>query len=805
MVWRASSSSPTNRRFTAFAISVACWATGVGGSHSGHYMDFWMRVAFGAAVTATVSIFGFIAAYPSAEGQLSQRLLQCAYGVAAVLTILTFTTDLIVFEPYLAGEEIRRRTGPLYWIFASFCIVIWMFAFVLFFTRWRVARGRARAELQYLGAGMLLPGCGVLVTNLLWPLLTGRSTHSWIGPWFGVMFAAIAAHAIVRRRLTDLHLVAHRSLTIAIAIILSTLPVVILLGVWWPRLLRQLDTLELGVLLVAVAIATVLIPITRDVSNHLLDRYVYRTHANYQRTVHEASRVLTRVLHLETLLAFISTTVERSTPCEGLALYLREDSLGGDGSFRCAISERAQLGDRFHAPPQAPIPVLVALDSLREPLLSEEIGRDPGIIAAPGVHDCLIEVNWSLVLPVISEDRLIAVLALGPKLSGDAFYQEDIDLLMTLANQAGVAIKNAQLYAAVVLANEYLENIAATIQSGVVAVNATGRITMLNRAAEELTGLRAGDITGGEAGRLPLSLSESLLATVQDGQPRAHPEVELPTVTPISDGPTSRPVMCTTSPIRDPNGSVLGAVVVFSDLTPLKELELERRRAERLGYFQAVAAGIAHEIKNPLVAIKTFTQLLPRRRDDERFIEEFGRMSIREIERMQQLVDRLQTLSRPSGGLRLPVDLRVPISEALELVRPTLEQKHLSVSARLGSASYVLLGNQRELEQLFLNLLLNAHDATPSGGNVAVDLTSNETHVVASVSDTGSGIEVDLLERVFEPFFTTKPRGSGLGLAISAGIAQAHGARLRASNRVGGGAAFTVEFPLTSLTSRVVA
>jgi two-component system sensor histidine kinase AtoS len=264
-------------------------------------------------------------------------------------------------------------------------------------------------------------------------------------------------------------------------------------------------------------------------------------------------------------------------------------------------------------------------------------------------------------------------------------------------------------------------------------------------------------------------------------------------------------VICTVSPVRDPAGAVVGAVAVVSDLTPLKELEVERRRAEQVAYFQALASGIAHEIKNPLVAIKTFTQLLPRRQGDTRFLEEFGRISNREIDRMQRLVDRLRTLSRPADGPRQPVDVRVPLADALELAQPTLEEKKVALVTALGDEPCVVLGNHAELEQLFLNLVLNAHDATPGGSGVAVEVSRTDTHVAVTVADGGPGIPPELLERVFEPFFTTKARGSGLGLAVSAGIAQAHGARLRAGNRASGGAIFTVEFPVASVVSAVVA
>jgi PAS domain S-box-containing protein len=475
-----------------------------------------------------------------------------------------------------------------------------------------------------------------------------------------------------------------------------------------------------------------------------------------------------------------------------------------DGRLVRAFEETPHDIGRFVAPHSAPPASFALLEATEAPVLADEVAREPGAMAG-SLHIVLIENNWSLLLPVLAEDTLIAMIAVGPKLSGDAFYQQDLDLLMTLANQAGVAIKNAQLYAAVTLANEYLENIAATMESGVVAINAAGRLAMFNRAAEHLTGLPAKTTLGGPAAVLPPCLGDPLQATLADGQPRTLPEVELPMVVGSADEPESRPVLCTVSPVRDPAGTVLGAVAVFSDLTPLKELEIERRRAERLMYVQTLASGIAHEIKNPLVAIKTFTQLLPRRQDDARFLEEFGRIAEREIDRIQRLLDRLRTLSRPGGGPRHPVDLRLPLTEAVELMQPALEEKGLTITARLGDQPCLVTGNHQELEELFLNLLLNAHDATPTGGAVTVELTRGEVHLTVTVADSGPGIAPELLERVFEPLFTTKARGSGLGLAISAGIAQAHGARLRAGNRPTGGAVFTVEFPPAALAPAVVA
>jgi len=592
----------------------------------------------------------------------------------------------------------------------------------------------------------------------------------------------------------DLRLVVHRGLTFAIAMLLSLCPVALALAFYWPTLVAHFGPDELIFLLGATVVVAFLVPPTRDIARRLLDRYVYRTRANYQRTVREASRMLTRVLDLKRLLPFISKTVVEATSVEGVAIYLRDE----DG-FRRAMAQRRNEASEFEAPATAPASVIAALTRVQEPLVADEVARQIVTDADRMLSDDLAGTNWALLLPVISDDGLIAFIAVGSKLSGDPFYSQDLDLLMTLANQAGIAIKNARLYAQVVLANEYIENIVATIESGVVAITSAGRIAMFNRAAERLTGLAADEIKGQTAVRLAPCLSEPLRASAADGVARTLPEIELP------GADRARPVMCTTSPLRDPDGIVLGAVAVFSDLTPLKELEIERRRAERLAYFEVLASGIAHEIKNPLVAIKTFTQLLPRRAREPQFVDEFGRIVGREIHRMERVVDRLRTLAHPGRRPEYAVDVRAPLAEALEFMQATFDEKSVTVDASLGDTPCRVLGDHQNLEQLFLNLLMNAHEATPPGGALSIAVTREAEHVTVSVGDTGPGIAPELLEKIFEPFFTTKQRGSGLGLAISAGVAQAHGARLRAANRPGGGAILSVQFPPAPVTAPVIA
>jgi PAS domain S-box-containing protein len=789
LVWLARRENSTNRSFALFTVSVGFWVLGVAAFQSSPNLNFWGRFAFAAASFIPATLLVFAHYYPTPSRWLGRSTLLLTCSIAFLFAVISMSTSLVVSEARWAPLGLTRETGPLFSLFTAYFLVTWSAAAAVVIAKWTSARGMARAQLTYLGFGFLFGGAGGICTGLLLPLVIGHSTYSWIGPHFALVFVASAAHTIIRHRLMDVRLVLHRGLTFALALLFSLLPAAGLLALVWPKLTEHLVSHELFILILAVVVVSLLIPVTRDVAGKLLDRYVYRTNVNYQVTLRNASKALTRVLDLRMLLPFLDRTVMTSTNSEGVAIYLAASSVKEGAGFLRVIGNRSGAVAHFVTPDHAPAEVIAALMATRDVLVTDEVAYQRRTGDSDRLYAVLTDLNWALVLPLVSENTVIGAIVVGPKRSGDPFYPQDLDLLMTLANQAGVAVKNAQLYAQVVLANEHLNNIVSTIESGVIAIGVDGQVTLFNRAAEQLTGISADRARHQPVSVLPVSLAGMLTETVGDGRARTQPDVEL------SDGVTTRPIICGTSALYDPTGAVLGAVAVFSDLTPLKQLELERRRAERVADFEMLASGIAHEIKNPLVSIKTFAQLLPRRHGDARFIDDFGRIVTHQISRIEELLDRLRTLSRPGSRPLQPIDLRAPIGDAVEAVRPAFSEKNVILTMAIGQAPSVVLGNHSELEQLFLNLLINALEATPPAGMVRVEVARSGDRAIVAVVDTGPGIATEHQERVFDPFFTTKEHGSGLGLAICASIAQTHGARLTTTNRAAGGAVVTFECP----------
>ncbi len=785
-VRQAQRTSLVNQWFALHTLASAAWCAGIAGAYNDFRVDPFNRIAFVGASFVPAILLCFVVSYPSRTRRWVLFAARGAISLAFIFAVLSVITDQIAYDARIDHGVLFRKSGGLYPVFAVYVLATVGLAGVLFTLKWQRARGLARAQLQHIGVALLLLCLCGTTTNLIIPLFTGRSTYSWLAAYFAPAFTLLLAHAITRTRLMNLRLVVHRGLALVMAAVMSLLPVGVLLAITWPHLVSQFQPRELFSIFVSIVLVTLLVPLTRHMATSVLDRYVYRQRARYQRTVREASRALTRVLDARQLLPFLQDTLAQATEAEGVVVYVR-----GHHGFRKALAEHTASAVEFQAPDTMSDDMVAMLARVSDVLLLDDLTRNASTGTVQAVKMDLIRLNWALVLPLIADNEVIGGIALGPKRSGDPYYPDDLDLLMTLANQAAIAVKNAQLYAQVVLANEHLDNIVRTMTSGVVAVDAEARVTMCNRAAEQLTGLSVDTIRGEPASILPAPLTEVLLQTFSDGVACTRPELEL------SDGVRTRPVMCTASPLHEPSGAVVGAVAVFSDLTPLRELEIERRHAERVAYLEALAAGIAHEVKNPLVAMKTFVQLIPRRRLDERFIDEFSRVVTREIGRMGRLIERLRTLGRPSAVTLGPLDVRQPVVEAMEIMQAAFEEKRLTVDVSLGEHPVLVLGDPAELEQLFLNLLINAHEATPPDGHISIALTRADDHVSVDVADNGPGIPADMLDKLFDPFTTSKRHGRGLGLAICSGIVDGHHARLTAANTDGGGARFGVEFPVT--------
>ena len=257
------------------------------------------------------------------------------------------------------------------------------------------------------------------------------------------------------------------------------------------------------------------------------------------------------------------------------------------------------------------------------------------------------------------------------------------------------------------------------------------------------------------------------------------------------------PPSCRLRNADEASGATVGTIVIVEDVTARVQLEEQLRISEKMASIGLLAAGVAHEVNTPLTGISSFTQMLLEGADPQdprtRLLEKIERQTFRAA----KIVNGLLTLSRPASSDRSLVDINIIIADVVALLEHQFETHRIRVRRDLCDAPAMVLGQEHKLQQVFLNLFLNARDAMPKGGWLSVSTRLDVGKVVAEVSDTGSGIPSEYLARIYDPFFTTKAigQGTGLGLSITYGIVREHDGGIDCDSVIGQGTKFSLSFP----------
>jgi len=251
-------------------------------------------------------------------------------------------------------------------------------------------------------------------------------------------------------------------------------------------------------------------------------------------------------------------------------------------------------------------------------------------------------------------------------------------------------------------------------------------------------------------------------------------------------------------PMQDPAAGNAGALIVMDDISEKVHLEDQLLQAEKLSSIGLLAAGIAHEVNTPIAGISSYTQMLlketPETDRRKKILEKIEKQTFRAAE----IVSGLLNFSRLNSSEFKDLDINQLIEDSLALLNNHLQSNNIKVESRYDLSLPPVYGNMGKLQQVFVNLFLNARDAMPSGGELAVQTGMLESMVVVDISDTGSGITEENIRRIFDPFFTTKSvgKGTGLGLAVSYGIVQEHGGGIFVDSSSGRGTHFRVKLPI---------
>ncbi len=338
------------------------------------------------------------------------------------------------------------------------------------------------------------------------------------------------------------------------------------------------------------------------------------------------------------------------------------------------------------------------------------------------------------------------------------------------------------------------EDILRCIDIGIIAVNKEGSIIGINQAANNLmVDKYVVDENDQYVGELSTLLMENLHRTVTTEQPVHNLEWK------IKDGQSTRYLVVTTGLLRSEDGSSNGAICSFSDITQRKKVEERIERVNRLVSLGELAAGLAHEIRNPLAGMKTSSQVLLNRLKDQTSNKNLIEGVLFEIDRLNMLIADLLNFAHPRPADRTYVNVVEIIKKALELTENELEKHNIKLEMSVETKDTMAYIDRNQMEQVFLNIIINAVKAMKEGGKLSIKVYKKEDSMFRKLkvafSDTGVGIEHENISRIFDPFFTTDPGGTGLGLSVVHKLVTANDGDIEVTSKVNQGTTFIISLP----------
>jgi PAS domain S-box-containing protein len=664
----------------------------------------------------------------------------------------------------------------------------------------RVRSVTARRQLRWIVWGTALGGV---------PFALGYGLPYALGftPARGFVFTAVLlglvplafASAITRYRLMDVEVIVKRTLVYAAAVAAIAAIYATLLTLAKELFFDGRDQRNILALLATIVVVLLARPVKNAIQNGL-DRVYYRDRYDYRRALVGFARDLNSDLDLFRLSERLVRRVTETLVVDRMALMLAPVAADRAGEF-VTIAHGG-----FAADP----PLLRGTSTVATRLMSGHTLTldDPMAQRRLDEHevDFWREAGIHYFVPCVSKEGTIAVMALGRKASSEPLSSEDMALLTAVAAQAATALENGRLYRQLRIKadelermREFSENILESLNDGLAVVNRDDRVVRWNRRLEELYGTRHEEAVGRRLDEIFDDGFFEVLRSARRESPDGAALYRVPLTT--RQHPARRLLVnVATTPLRDSDGAIAGTIVIIEDISARVQLEEQLQISEKMASIGLLAAGVAHEVNTPLTGISSFVQMLMQGAEPEdpktKVLEKIERQTFRAA----KIVNGLLNLARPAQVDSGPVDVNAIINDVLSLLEHQLRTGRIQVRKELASMAPVVQGIEYKLQQVFLNLFLNARDAMVKGGWLTIVTRTDGVRAIVEVADTGSGIPADQLSRIYDPFFTTKEigKGTGLGLSITYGIVQEHGGTITCDSAVGQGTRFTLTLPLAS-------
>jgi two-component system, NtrC family, sensor kinase len=737
----------------------------------------------------------FALAFAEEHGRRRPWLVALVYLPAVFIVGLR----VVAVEYWSATEVLLHRLDQLSTGYMALYYVL--AAIVLFVSYQRTTAPLRRQQLKWLTRGTIV---AITPFTLLYaiPYLTDVAMPDVVTKLAGIVMVFLPltfGWAIVRYRLMDTDLIFKRGVTytLATATLVGLYFAVVAVAAELVR--KRLPSFGTWGLIAAIIITAQLFDPIKRMFQERVDRIFDRKRYDYRQTLIDFGRGLNSQTDLKTLLNSIVDRLPRTLLVTRIAVFLSDQP----GGFTLAAG---------HGLPSSAYEAGSALDlgflDFNQPgagthIFLENPQQALHLSASERHATALLDLNYYL--PCRVQDRAIAVIGLGRTADGDFLSSEDMELLESLASYIGIALQNARLYASLEekiseyeRLKEFNENIVESINVGILAVDLEDRIDSWNSQMEVMYALpRAEALDQPLSSVFPAALMHEYQRV--KGEPGVHNLYKFRLETRAGE---VRMANIAIAPLVSRDFKSVGRIILVDDITERTELEVQLSQAEKLSSIGLLAAGVAHEVNTPLAVISSYTQMLTKQvRGDERLSPLLEKIT-QQTFRASEIVNGLLNFSRTGTTEFRETDLNAIIRDTLTLIEHQFKTSQVRLDTSLMPDLPPILGNAGKLQQVFLNLFLNAKDAMGGGGTLRI-ATEINGHVSVAISDTGAGIAPEHLQRIYDPFFTTKSapkqgerRGTGLGLAVTYGIIQEHAGKIHVESNVGAGTTFYLEFPM---------
>jgi two-component system NtrC family sensor kinase len=752
---------------------------------------YWGNIAAG--VLQPALFLHFVLTFPEKRQTVRKHpwLLALVYAPGAILLAVHFGA----MHWLQASERLRWNLDRMEMSYGSLFFVA--SATLLWYSYRRASTTILRQQLKWVTRGTIL---AIIPYTLFYvvPYLLGRLPGATmkISALSLALLPLTFGYAIFRYRLMDVDLIFKRG-------VVYTLAAATVVGMYFGLVAAVAELVQkqkpssgpVGLILAVVVTALLFDPVRKWIQDRI-DQFFYRTRYDYRRTLLEFGRELSSETDLNAMLSSLMDRLSRTLAVDRMAIFL-----AGEDAERFVLAKSFGLS--------APGRLDLSFLSAQRPeaaghLFFENTHQVPR--ESPGAQQTIARLELNYYIPCHAQQKTIAVLGLGKTAQGDFLSSEDMELLETLGGYLGIAIQNGQLYASLQQKaaeyerlKDFNENIVESINVGVMALDMEDRIESWNAQMEVMYAVpRWQTLTQPLKAIFPAEFVEEFDRTRESAG--IHNLYKFRLKTPAGE---VRTVNVAIAPLVTRKFQVIGRLIIMDDITERIELEAQLSQADKLTSIGLLAAGVAHEVNTPLAVISSYTQMLSKQLQGDPQKSGLLEKITRQTFRASEIVNNLLNFSRTSGSEVGDVDVNKVIADTLALLEHQFKVAKVHVENALAPTLQPIQGNSGRLQQVFLNLFLNAKDAMAGGGKLRV-ATMNGDSVSVSVSDTGSGIAPEHIQRIYDPFFTTKTspregqaRGTGLGLSVTYGIIQEHAGKIRVESHPGAGTTFTLDFPLS--------